>query len=72
MLGAGVDRRERARNTLLLVLVAMLLVLLLEYAVAPRIVARHNLRLWHGLGSLLYVLQWLGAGAVLWRLSRRD
>ena len=72
VLGAGVDRRERARNTLLLVLVAMLLVLLLEYAVAPRIVARHNLRLWHGLGSLLYVLQWLGAGAVLWRLSRRD
>ena len=45
----------------------MLLALLLEFAVAPRIVARDNLRLWHGVGSAMYALQWLCAGLVLWR-----
>lgn len=58
---------ERTRTTLAVVLAALLLALLLEYGIAARIVARQNLRLWHGLGSLLYVLQWLGAGVVLWR-----
>jgi hypothetical protein len=47
----------------------MVLALLVEFAVAPRIVARENLRLWHGLGSGMYVLQWLCAGVVLWRVG---
>ena len=45
----------------------MLLALLVEFAVAPRIVARENLRLWHSVGTGLYALQWLCAAAVLWR-----
>ena len=47
----------------------MLLALLVEFAVAPRIVARDNLKLWHSVGSAMYVLQWVCAGATLWRLS---
>ncbi len=50
----------------------MLLALLVEFAVAPRIVARDNLALWHRVGSALYFLQWLSAGAVLWKLSARQ
>ena len=52
-----------------LVLGGMLLALLSEFAVAPRIVARENLALWHRVGSGLYFLQWLCAGAVLWKVS---
>lgn len=51
----------------LLTLGAMLLALLLEFAVAPRILARDNLALWHGLGSAMYVLQCLCA---LWLFAR--
>jgi len=54
------------------VLGGMLLALLLELAVAPRIAARENLALWHRVGSGLYLLQWLCATAVLWLLPRRD
>jgi len=53
------------------VLGGLLLALLLEFAVAPRIVARENLALWHGAGSVLYALQWLCAGWTLWRLGRQ-
>lgn len=51
---------------LALIAAGALLALLLEFGVAPRIVARQDLRLWHGLGSVLYGLQWLCAGALLW------
>ena len=51
----------------------MLLALLVEFAVAPRIVSARaeggNLRLWHGLGSAMLLGQWLCAGFNLWRLS---
>ncbi|MFT4266596.1 MAG: DUF4149 domain-containing protein [Xenophilus sp.] len=53
-----------------LILAGLLLALLLEYGIAPRIVARENLRLWHGAGSGMYLVQWLCAGALLWRLGR--
>jgi len=53
-----------------LVLAGLLLALVLEYGIAPRIVARENLRLWHGVGSGLYLLQWLCAGLYLWRQGR--
>ena len=33
------------------------------------IIARENLRLWHGVGSAMYVLQWCCAGIVLWKTS---
>ena len=48
----------------------MLLALLVEFAVAPRIVARENLALWHRVGSTLYALQWFCAAITFWRLSR--
>lgn len=47
----------------------MLLALLAEFAVAPRIVARENLALWHRVGSGMYLLQWLCAGVTLWKVS---
>ena len=54
---------------MILILGGMLLALLLQFGVAPRIVARDNLALWHGVGTLMYAVQWLCAGAVLWRLA---
>jgi uncharacterized membrane protein len=53
------------------IVVALLLALLQEYAVAPRILARENLQLWHSLGSAMYLGQWLCAGVLLWRMGRR-
>jgi hypothetical protein len=47
----------------------MLLALLVEYGVAPRIVARENLALWHRVGSVMYFLQWVCAGLVFWKLA---
>ena len=52
-------------------LAGMLMALLAEFAVAPRIVARENLALWHSIGSGMYLLQWLCALMVLWKLSAK-
>ncbi|GAA3995885.1 hypothetical protein GCM10022279_19440 [Comamonas faecalis] len=60
-----------ARDALVFVIAGLLLALLIQYGVAPRIVARQNLKLWHPAGSLMYALQWLCALATLWRLGRR-
>lgn len=51
------------------VLCGMLLALLIEFAVAPRIVARENLRVWHSAGSLMYLLQWVCASVTFWRVT---
>ena len=76
-----VSRSEDSRSgihwrggAVLFVLAGLLLALLSEFAVAPRIMARENLRLWHGLGTAMYVVQWLCAGVVLWKVTtwRRD
>jgi uncharacterized membrane protein len=55
-----------------LVLVGLLLALLGEFAVAPRIVARQDLALWHTVGTVFYGLQWLCALVALWKLSARS
>ncbi len=56
------------------IVAGLLLALLVEFGVSPRIVSARsdggNLKLWHGLGTAMYVLQWLSAGATLWLLSR--
>jgi Domain of unknown function (DUF4149) len=57
-------------NDLSWVVGGLLLALLQQWAVAPRIEARDNLALWHGLGSAMLVLQWLCAGVVLWLQAR--
>lgn len=51
------------------VLVGLALALLVEFGVAPQIVARTQLKLWHSVGSVAYFVQWLCAGVVLWRLA---
>lgn len=56
-----------ARDVLVWVILGMLLALLVQFGVAPRIIAKQDLRLWHSLGTLMYALQWLCALRVLWR-----
>jgi hypothetical protein len=65
----GIDAASMA--AIFLILAALLLALLQQYAVAPRIMARENLKLWHAVGSGMYLVQWLCAGALLWRMSAR-
>ncbi|MGJ7486688.1 DUF4149 domain-containing protein [Variovorax sp. LT2P21] len=64
----GFDAPTRA--AIGLVLGALLLALLQQYAVAPHILARDNLKLWHSVGSGMYLLQWACTGALLWRMGR--
>ncbi|RYX93773.1 MAG: DUF4149 domain-containing protein [Comamonadaceae bacterium] len=61
-----------APQVLMFLLAGLLLALLGEFAVAPRIVARENLKLWHSVGSGMYLLQWLCSAIVLWKLSARN
>ena len=62
-------RMDWANGALLFVAGGVLLALLAEFAVAPRILARQNLKLWHGLGSAMYLVQWVCAGVTLWRVA---
>lgn len=57
---------------IILITSGILLTLLVEFAVAPRIVMRDNLKVWHSVGSGMYLLQWLCALAMFWKLNRRD
>ncbi|CAN5676431.1 hypothetical protein BH10PSE18_BH10PSE18_12340 [soil metagenome] len=66
---AGFDKPVLAG--LFLVLAGMLLALLQQYVAAPHILARDNLKFWHAAGSGMYLCQWLCAGSLLWRMSRR-
>lgn len=59
-----------AQSAMVFILVGLLLALLAQFGVAPRIVARQDLRLWHTVGSVMYLLQWCCALAVLWRTSQ--
>ncbi|MDP3190633.1 DUF4149 domain-containing protein [Rhodoferax sp.] len=69
----GQDRVEagRAQSITVFVMLGVLLALLSEFAVAPRIVSRENLRLWHGVGSAMFALQWLCAGVTFWKVTRK-
>ncbi|RYG08202.1 MAG: DUF4149 domain-containing protein [Burkholderiales bacterium] len=62
------------RLTTGLVVAGLLLALLVEFGIGPRIVSARtdggNLKLWHGMGTALYVVQWLCAGAALWRVAK--
>ncbi len=63
----------RSYIAIILVSVSMLAALLVEFGVAPRILAHENLKVWHGLGSALYGLQWLaGGGLVVWLMRDPD
>ncbi|MDO5691607.1 MAG: DUF4149 domain-containing protein [Pseudomonadota bacterium] len=65
----AIEPAGKARAPVVFIVLGLLLALLIEFAVAPRIVARENLRLWHGAGSVMYAVQWLCAAMCLWRLS---
>ena len=52
---------QLSSRLLLLALAGLLLALLVEFAVAPRIVARDDLVFWHRVGSGMYLGQWLCA-----------
>ncbi|KIQ34430.1 hypothetical protein RT97_07750 [Variovorax paradoxus] len=66
------ERMDAATMTSIgIVLGALLLALLQQYAVAPRILARDNLKLWHAVGSGMYVVQWVCTLALLWRMGAR-
>jgi hypothetical protein len=58
-------RVESAQAATLFVVGGVLLALMVELAIAPRIVARENLVLWHRLGTGLFVVQWICALVVL-------
>jgi hypothetical protein len=62
-------RMDWAHGALIFVVGGVLLALLSEFAVAPRIVARENLKLWHSIGSGMYLLEWVCAGVVLWKVA---
>lgn len=56
------------RVAIIFIVVGMLLALLSEFSVAPRIVRRENLHFWHSIGSVMYLLQWTCAAATFWKL----
>lgn len=55
------------------VVAGLFLAVLVEFGVSPRIVTARatggDLKLWHGLGSAMYLGQWLSATLVLWRMT---
>jgi len=67
--GGESSRLDWGRGALGFVLAGLLLALLSEFGVAPRIVARENLKIWHGVGSAMYLAQWLCATVVLWKAT---
>ena len=58
-----------AKFCMVFVLGGMLLALLSEFGVAPHIIARDNLALWHRVGSAMYLVQWICALVVFARLA---
>ena len=59
-----------ARAATFFIVAGLLLAPLVQFGVAPRIVARQDLRLWHSVGTLMYALQWGCALATLWHTLR--
>ncbi len=59
------------QSATLFVVGGVLLALLVEFGVTPHIVARDNLALWHGVGTAMYVVQWVCAGVVFGKLAKR-
>jgi hypothetical protein len=62
-------RMDWAGGALFFIFAGVLLALLAEFAVAPRIVARENLKPWHAVGSAMYLIQWICAAVVLYKTA---
>lgn len=65
---APVDIEQAAT---LFVLGGVLMALLVEFGVSPRILSRENLALWHGVGTGMFVMQWVCAAVVFGKLAKR-
>ena len=63
---------RRAQASTAFILGGVVLALLVQFGVAPRIVARENLPLWHGLGTAMMAAQWVCAAVVFWRMVRPE
>jgi hypothetical protein len=61
-----------AQSATLFVVGGVLLALLVEFGVAPHIIARDNLALWHSVGTGMYVVQWVCAGVVFGKLAKHS
>jgi hypothetical protein len=61
---------DTAQAATLFVVAGVLLALLVEFGVAPRIVSRDNLALWHKVGSAMYLAQWICAAVVFGKLAK--
>ena len=63
----------RARAAIKFIVTGLLLTVLVEFGLSPRILSARsdggNLKLLHGLGSAMYFGQWLCAGFALWGLT---
>ena len=59
-----------AQAATLFVVGGVLLALLVEFGVTPHIVARDNLALWHGVGTAMYLVQWICAAVVFGKLAK--
>ena len=59
-----------ARAAIVFIVGGLLLALLVQFGVAPRNLARQDLRLWHSVGSVMYLAQWVCAFTVLWYTLR--
>lgn len=65
------NQEQWAQAAMIFVIGGLLLALLVQFGVAPRIVARENLRIWHAVGSGMYLVQWLCAVITLWITAGR-
>lgn len=59
-----------AHPAIFLIAAGVLLAMLVEYAVAPRIATKVDLRFWHSLGSAMLVAQWLCTTGLVWQILR--
>ena len=64
----------RGQAAIKFIVAGLLLAVLVEFGLSPRIVSARadggNLKLLHALGSAMYFGQWLCSGFALWRLSQ--
>jgi hypothetical protein len=67
----GLVPMDTAQKATVFVAAGLLLALLVEFGVAPHIVARDNLAFWHRVGSVMYLAQWLCTAVVFGKLVRR-
>ena len=64
-------RMDWAGGAVVFIVTGMLLAILSQFGVAPRIVARQDLAFWHTAGTVLYATQWGCALVLVWKVAGR-